>query len=273
MKTPPQHDHHVAPTTGSGGPGAAFFDLDRTLIAGSSALRLARSFRKHGLLSRRQQVRAAIVQLGFMLKGADEDDLERFNATAKELIGGWDRDFVRRIIADELERHVRPTVYEEALERVDLHRRRGERVYVVSATMRDIVEPLAELLGLDGAVATEMEIVDGRYSGYIESVCHGPGKADRLHEFARVNGIDLAKSTAYTDSITDEKFLRSVGRPYAVNPDRDLRRLAEDEGWGILNFRTRVEVPLHHRREVRLGAALAVAAMVGMGMASRRRGD
>jgi HAD superfamily hydrolase (TIGR01490 family) len=214
-----------------------------------------------------------MVQLGFIMKGADDEAIDRFSATAKELIGGWDRDYVRTIIADELERHVRPTVFEEALERIHMHRKRNEKVYVVSATMRDIVEPLAELLGLDGALGTEMEIENGRYTGLVEDPCHGTGKERRLRQFAEIQGIDLAKSAAYSDSISDEGFLRAVGRPYAVNPDKELRRLAESEGWGILSFRTQVEVPLHQRRNVRIGAIAAVATVVGMGVLSRRRAD
>ena len=251
--------------------GAAFFDVDRTLIAGASALRLARPFRRHGLVTRRDQARAAMLQLGFMLKGAGDAGIERFTASAKELIGGWDQQEVQDLIATELERHVHPTVFKEAIERIDMHHKQGQPVYAVSATMREIVEPLAELLGLEGAVASEMEVVDGKFTGNIVRHCYGQGKADRLVEFAAERGIDLTRSSAYSDSISDEHFLRAVGRPYAVNPDKELRKIAEAEGWGILFFRTRVKAPLHHHRAARASLVVALAAVVLGGRRRRRK--
>lgn len=250
--------------------GAAFFDVDRTLIAGASALRLARPFRRHGMLTRRQQVRAAMLQLGFMLRGADDAGIERFTVTAKQLIAGWNQADVSAIIATELEKHVQPVVFREALDRIEMHRRMGHKVYAVSATMREIIEPLAELLGLDGAVASQMSAVDGRYTGDLDIVCYGAGKAEQLRKFAELNDIDLSHSYAYSDSISDELFLRAVGRAYAVNPDKALRRLAEREGWGILFFRNRVVVPVHRRRSTHVGA-LGIASLAVAAALLRRR--
>ena len=251
--------------------GAAFFDIDRTLVAGAAALRPAGSFRRQGLLTRRQQVRAAITQLAFAVRGADDDGIERFKATAKELIAGWDQQEVRDIVARELDRHVHPIVYREALDRIELHHSQGQSVFAVSATMREIAEPLADLLGLDGTVATEMEIVDGMFTGDVKIGCFGATKAEQLVAFAAERGIDLAASTAYSDSISDEPFLRSVGRPYAVNPDKELRKLAEEEGWGILAFRTRVQIPLHQRKSTRISAVVALFSAVMFSRSRRRR--
>lgn len=254
-----------------GANGAAFFDVDRTLMAGAAALRMARPFRRHGLLSQRQQLRAALMQASFMLRGMDDQGIERFAAIVKPIVVGWEQEEVRRVIEQELERHVHPTVFREALERVDLHHRQGQPVFAVSATMGDIVEPLARLLGLDGGVGSQMEVVDGRFTGNIAIACHGEGKAQRLRELAELHGIDLSRSSAYSDSISDQHFLRAVGRPYAVNPDRELRKLAEVEGWGILHFRTRVKVPLHRRRAAHASVAVAAAAVMAGLLRQRRR--
>lgn len=238
--------------------GAAFFDVDRTLLAGSSGLHLARPLRREGLLSARQLARTIIIGHAFAAQGSDDEQLDRFTEHARQLMRGWERETLLRVVEEELERRVRPMVFQEALERIAQHKRQGHRVYAVSATMEEIIEPLAELLGLDGAIATRMECVDGRFTGNIERPNHGPQKAQRLRDFAAEHRLDLPASCAYSDSITDVEFLRAVGRPYAVNPDRQLRRVAEEAGWGILRFSTRVRVPLHHRRSTRVGmAALA----------------
>lgn len=249
--------------------GAAFFDVDRTLIAGASALRMAQPFRKGGLVTRRQQLRAALNQVAFSLMGADDSGIERFATGVRDMISGWDVQHMQRVIDAELDRRVRPTVFREAVDRIALHQRQGQKVYAVSATIIDIIAPLAQMLGLDGAIGSELEIDEGILTGEIAQLCHGEHKAQRLREFARANNIDLTASSAYSDSISDEHFLRAVGRPYAVNPDRDLRRLAEAEGWGVLVFRHQMEVPLHRRRSTHASMALALAAAAAVG--HRRR--
>lgn len=257
----------TAPEVGSpgdpiGGSGAAFFDVDRTLIAGASVLRMVRPFRKRGLLTHRMQLRSMVQQLGFSFFGASGSTLDRFTDTARTVMAGWEQAQVREVVEQELERTLRPTVYQEALERIELHKRQGHPVYAVSATMIDIIEPFATMIGLDGALGTEMEVQDGKYTGEIARFCHGANKAIRLREFAAEHDIDLAASVSYSDSATDADFLRATGRAFAVNPDRELRRLAEQEGWGILYFRTRVKAPVHHHRAARMSAAAVVAGLV-----------
>ncbi|MCW2955876.1 MAG: serB 1 [Thermoleophilia bacterium] len=250
--------------------GAAFFDVDRTLLAGASGLHLARPLRSSGLITARQLARTMLIQLTFASKGSDDAQLDRFTEGVKDLMKGWDRETVVRVIEDQIEHRIRPMVYRDALDRIAQHRAAGMRVYAVSATMEEIIEPLAELMGLDGGVATKMEVVDGLFTGEILSPCHGAQKADRLRELAEQEGIDLAQSVAYSDSITDEQFLRAVGRAYAVNPDKKLRALAEAEGWGILRFTERVRAPLHRRRGPRM-AALAIITGLVYGWRGRRR--
>lgn len=245
-----------------GSRGAAFFDVDRTLVAGASALTMVRPFQRRGLITRRQTIRAGLAQLAYTLKGADDAGIEKSYAAAKVLMDGWDVDLMNRVIAEEIEPRLHPTVYREALDRVAMHHRQGQAVYAVSATMREVIEPLADMLGLDGALATQMEVVDGHLTGDVALPCHGDAKADRVREFAAANGIDLEASSAYSDSISDAPFLRAVGRPYAVNPDKELRKLAEEEGWGMLAFRTRIKAPLHRRRSTQVGVAAVMAAVV-----------
>jgi HAD superfamily hydrolase (TIGR01490 family) len=252
--------------------GAAFFDVDRTLLAGASGLYLAQPLRKRGMLTSRQVVSTMLGQLAFAARGQDHDQIDRATAVVSQVMRGWNRDELMDVVATELERRVRPMVFEEAVERIDQHHRQGMPVYAVSATMEEIIAPLAEMLGLEGAVATQMEVVGGLFTGEVTSPCHGPEKARRLREFAEANDIDLAASVAYSDSITDAEFLQSVGRAYAVNPDKQLRALAEEEGWGILRFNTRVRVPLHRRRSARAGAIALVGALaVGAVRRSRAR--
>lgn len=249
---------------------AAFFDVDRTLLAGASGLHLVQPLRKRGLLSARQVARTMLIQLSFASKGSDDEQLDRYTEGVKALMRGWDHDVVVDVIEQELERRIKPMVFQEALDRIAQHKARGEQVFAVSATMEEIVEPLARLLGLDGAVATRMEVVDGKFTGRIERANHGDAKADRLREFAAEHDLDLGASCAYSDSITDAEFLRAVGRAYAVNPDKGLRALAEEEGWGILRFTTRVRAPLHRRRGARIGM-VAIAGGLALRAAHRRR--
>jgi len=134
---------------------------------------------------------------------------------------------------------LRPLVYAEPLHLVRRHRERGEQVYVVSATLQEIVDHIAEDLGFDGAIGSTCEIVDGVYTGKTLRAAHGVGKAEALRELAAAEGIDLTASTAYSDSHTDVPFLEAVGHPVAVNPDRRLKRIAYLRGWPTIAFSAR----------------------------------
>ena len=127
---------------------------------------------------------------------------------------------------------LRPLVYAEPLRLVQQHRERGERVYIVSATLQEIVEHIADDLGFDGAIGSTCEIVDGVYTGRSLRAAHGEGKAQAVRELAAAEGLDLAASTAYSDSYSDVPFLEAVGHPVAVNPDRRLRRIARASAAG-----------------------------------------
>jgi HAD superfamily hydrolase (TIGR01490 family) len=212
---------------------AAFFDLDRTLLRRSSALALAPAFRRRGLISRRVMVKAAAWQVLFMLRGASHEAVRSAAEEGLLVLEGWTPEQMRDLVAESLESVLRPLVYAESLDLVRRHRDRGEPVYIVSATLQEIVQAIADDLGFDGALGTVCEVVDGKYTGKAIRALHAENKAACIREL----DYDLAASTAYSDSHTDLPFLEAVGYPVAVNPDRALRRIADERSWPILEFR------------------------------------
>ena len=219
--------------------GAAFFDLDRTLLRRSSALALAGSFRRHGLISRWQLLRAAGWQLLFVARGASHDAVRRGAEEGLRVLAGYTPEQLRDLVADAMEPILRPLVYAEPLHLVQQHHDRGEPVYIVSATLQEIVDAVAADLGFDGALGTICEVKDGKYTGHAERALHAEAKADCVRAVAEREGFDLAECTAYSDSHTDLPFLEVVGHPVAVNPDRKLRRIAAAREWPVLEFTKR----------------------------------
>ena len=215
---------------------AAFFDLDRTVIRRSSVLALAGSFRRHGLISRRDVVKSAVLQVLFIARGASAERVRRAAEDGMKILAGFSVADLRAIVGDAMEPILRPLVYDEPLHLVRRHRERGEKVYIVSATLHEIVEHIAEDLGFDGAVGSACEIVDGVYTGRSLRAVHGAGKADAVRALAAAEGFDLAACTAYSDSYSDVPFLEAVGHPVAANPDRKLRRIARERGWPVVDF-------------------------------------
>ena len=215
---------------------AAFFDLDRTLLRRSSALALAGSFREHGVIGRGQLAKAAAWQLLFAARGASAETVRKAAEDGLMVLKGFRVDDLRNLVATAMEPVLKPLVYQEPLHLVARHRERGEPVYIVSATLQEIVEELARELGFDGAIGSTCEIVDGVYTGRSLRGAHGEGKAAAIRELAEEAGLDLAASTAYSDSHTDLPFLEAVGNPVVVNPDRELRRIAVERGWPMLEF-------------------------------------
>jgi HAD superfamily hydrolase (TIGR01490 family) len=211
---------------------AAFFDLDRTLLRRSSALALAPTFRERGLISRRQMARAAVWQLMFMLRGASAETVKRAAEGGLLVLRGYSPKEMQELVVDSMERVLKPLVYAESLDLVELHRERGEPVYIVSATLQEIVQVIADDLGFDGALGTIVEVENGKYTGRATRSLHAENKARCIREL----GHDLDASTAYSDSHTDLPFLEAVGHPVVVNPDRKLRRIASQRGWPVLEF-------------------------------------
>jgi HAD superfamily hydrolase (TIGR01490 family) len=227
------------PRSAAASPRAAFFDVDRTLLRGSSLLALARPLRRAGLISTRLTARALARQLRFGARGMSNPEIEAAVASLSDVIRGLDAGEVRRITDASLADVVLPRIYEEARRLLGFHQRRGDRIFLVSASPHELVDGLGALLGADGVVATDAEIVDGRYTGRIKRLAHGTAKADAVRELATRFGIDLAASSAYGDSLSDLPMLELVGHPVAVNADRRLAVIAAARGWRQLHF--------HHR--------------------------
>lgn len=217
-------------------PAGAFFDLDRTLIKRSSVLALAGTFRRRRLISRVDLVKSALWQVLFVLRGASAERVRRAAEDGMKILKGFSVAEMESLVGDAMETVLRPLVYAEPINLVRRHRARGEKVYIVSATLQEIVQHIADDLGFDGAIGSTCEIVDGVYTGRTLRAAHGEGKAAAVRELAAAEGLDLAASTAYSDSYSDVPFLEAVGHPVAANPDRKLRRIARERGWPVVDF-------------------------------------
>jgi HAD superfamily hydrolase (TIGR01490 family) len=254
---------------------AAFFDLDKTVIAKSSTLAFGRPFFHGGLINRRAVLKGAYAQFVFSLSGADAQQMERMRAQITQMCTGWDVATVHEIVRETIHEIVDPLVYAEAADLIEEHRAAGREIVIVSSSGAEMVEPIGQMLGADRVVATRMVTVDGRYTGEIDFYAYGENKAVAVREVAAENGYDLADCYAYSDSVTDLPMLSEVGHPTAVNPDRALRKAAAERGWPVLEFsrpvsmRSRFPVPT---TPVVTGAAMGVgAAVVGLAWYARRR--
>ena len=256
---------------------AAFFDLDKTIIAKSSTLAFSRPFYDGGLLSRRAVLRSAYAQFMFAASGADHDQLTKMRNYLTEMITGWDVEVVRQAVAETLHAIIDPIVYDEAVELIENHHAAGRDVVIVSASGTEVVEPIGAMLGADHVVATRLVEVDGRYTGDVEYYAYGPNKAKAMQKLADEHGYNLATSFAYSDSETDAPMLEIVGHPFAVNPDKALRRLAEENDWPILTFASPVSMRARlglDTRVAKFAAVGVVAAGVGaiaLALVTRRR--
>lgn len=241
---------------------AAFFDLDKTVIAKSSTLAFSRPFFRNGLINRRAVLKGAYAQFVFAASGADADQVERIRANITALCTGWDVAQVRSIVEETLHDIVDPLVYAEATELIGDHTAEGRDVVIVSASGEEIVAPISEMIGATHGMGTRMVAAEGRYTGEIEFYCYGEHKAAAIKELAAERGYDLTECHAYSDSITDLPMLEAVGHPTVVNPDRGLRALALERGWPVLEFTK--PVSLRSRFHAPSGTAVAVTA-IGLG--------
>jgi len=252
---------------------AAFFDLDKTVIAKSSALAFGRPFFQGGLINRRAVLKSAYAQFVFSLAGADADQMDRLRDQITAMMTGWDVAAVHEIVRETLHEIVDPLVYAEAADLMEEHRAAGREIVIVSSSGADVVEPIGELLGVDRVVSTRMVTAEGRYTGGIEFYAYGPNKAAEMRRLAEEAGWDLADCFAYSDSVTDLPMLEAVGHPTAVNPDRGLRRAAAERGWPVREFVRPVSLRSRFsgaRTPMVTGAAVG-AAVAGLAWYARRR--
>jgi HAD superfamily hydrolase (TIGR01490 family) len=246
---------------------AAFFDLDKTIIAKSSALAFGRPFYRDGLISRRDMVKSAYAQLMFRLGGADEQQMARIRDHVAALCKGWNVEQVSQIVNETLYDLITPYIYAEAAALIDEHRAAGRDVVIVSTSGEEMVRPIALQLGIEDVIATRMVVgQDGRYSGEVAYYAAGPTKAEAVRRLAKERDYDLDTSFAYSDSVSDTPMLEAVGYPTVVNPDRGLRRVAAERGWPVIEFRH--PVPLSRRLRQRQAIPVAAAALgLGVGVA------
>ncbi len=255
---------------------AAYFDLDKTVIAKSSALAFGRPFYSSGLIDRRAVLKSTYAQLVFSLAGADEQQMDKMRDAMAEMVCGWDAAQVRQIVTETLHELIDPLVYDEAVDLIEEHRLGGREIVIVSSSGSEVVGPIGTMLGVDRVIATEMGIDAGRYTGEIAFYAYGPNKAAAIREHAAASGYDLAACYAYSDSVTDIPMLETVGHPTAVNPDRGLRKVAGERGWPVVVFRRPVRlrdrIPAPPRPvAVGVGVGLAASAAVGAAVLLRRR--
>lgn len=271
LPLPPEH---TAP-----GRAVAFFDLDKTLIARSSAYAFGRQFLHQGLITRRATAHLAIAQLLYLLRGQSSTTMDAEKDRLSALSAGWAVAQVRHIAAQTVKAVVAPAIYPEARTLIDLHQRAGHEVVIVSASVRDLVEPIATELGITRVICSEMEIRDGRYTGDVAFYCKGAEKARQMARLTAAEGFDLTRSFAYSDSATDVPMLSAVGHPVAVNPDAELKAIARQRGWEVRHFTYPKPLLLLGIRTVcRYALGVAVCAAVTgagwvfyAGVASRRR--
>jgi HAD superfamily hydrolase (TIGR01490 family) len=243
---------------------AAFFDLDKTLMAGSSGIFFARAAYETGMITRTRLARDAYENLRFRLRGSTDDRADDVRKRVGEMIAGVAvRDLQRlspRVLAGVL-----PRLYPQMLERAYAHQDAGVPVYILTAASQEMADLLAHVLAFDGGLGSRSEIVDGRYTGKPAGPFnYREGKVISMRELAEREAIDLDGSFAYSDSESDLPMLRAVGQPIVVNPDAELRRIAEREGWEVL----RLDRLGQHLKVI---AALGAVAALG-GLGGRARG-
>jgi HAD superfamily hydrolase (TIGR01490 family) len=257
---------HILPPPPGGGalrrpdePGAAFFDLDRTLIAGSSAFQFGRAAYKAGIVTRRQLATDAWENVLFRLRGSTDASTDALRDRVARMLEGVRVRDLQRLSPDVLA-GVLPRLYPRMLDIAYAHQDAGRPIFICTAAAQEMAELMAIVLTFDGAVGSVSEVVDGHYTGRAGGpFTYREGKAEAIRALAEREGIDLGASWAYSDSESDLPMLRLVGHPVAVNPDSELGRVARMEGWEVLRFER-----LGRRLRV-LGAAGVAAALGGLG--------
>ncbi len=216
---------------------AAFFDLDRTIIAKAAMSAFKSPLRSRGIFNKRTVLSIVIGELIYLHLGATRARIEKFGRSGAKLVRGKAKSEICEVIEEALHQVVDPIIYAEALELIEFHKRQNHLIVLVSASPEEIVQPLAQLLDADVTIASKAGVdSNGCYTGEIEFLAIGTKKADAIVQLAKTLNIDLGKSYAFTDSIADIPMLEVVGHPTAINPDRALEKLAEARGWDIDEF-------------------------------------
>lgn len=238
---------------------AAFFDLDKTILATSASLALTGPLVRSGLLRKRDVMRAAQSQLAYHLFDATHERSERVKDDLSAMVAGWSVSEFDAVVAAALHDTITPVVYREALDAISTHHAAGHDVVIVSASAEAIVRPIMKLLDADATLATQLVIEDGAYTGEISFYNYAEAKVVSMAAIAERNAWDLAECWAYSDSQTDLPMLRAVGHPVVVNPDRALAKVARDEGWAMRKWEQ--QVVLNRTGEIGVASVVGVAAV------------
>lgn len=220
---------------------AAFFDLDRTLISGSSAFYFGVAAWRNDMVGMSDLLRDGLKAMSFKLFGSTDESSEAVRDRILQAVEGARQSELlamnEGIIPRILEK-VRP----ESRGLIDMHHEAGRDCWIVSASPIEMVDPLARSLGMEGGIATTSEVVDGRYTGRLDGpFVYGEGKAEAIAKLAAERGYDLRLSYSYSDSASDLPMMEMVGHPVAVNPDRPLETVAHQRGWPIVIFSRRTK--------------------------------
>ena len=251
----------------SEGKGAAFFDLDKTLMAGSSGMVFARVANRKGFVPRGQLAKWGLDHLRYRLRGSSDEQTSAVLEVAKRIFAEIPERDVERM-APEVLAGILPRIYPQMLDEVHRHQDDGRATFIVSAAGNDLVKTLAAVLGMEGGIGTRWAVgSDGKYTGEMEGpFVYGNGKVEAMRQFADRHDIDMDASYAYSDSVSDLPMLRSVGNAVVVNPDGPLLEIARQEGWRVMRFEK-----LGRKLAIAGATALAAAAGGAGAFASRRR--
>ncbi len=250
--------------------GAVFFDLDRTIISGSSVFTLGWAAYRAGMVTNREVVADATNAARFLVAGASDEKTDAVKTRVLQAIQGVTVERMSELgkqIIPRLESEVR----REARGLIDLHHAADRDTYIVSASPIEIVDDFAAAIGLTGGIGTVAAVDNGVYTGELaEPFCYGEGKAIAIRKLAEEKGYDLLLSYAYTDSAGDLPMLEIVGHPVAVNPDRTLETIAYHRGWPIVEF-SRARKKVMKRTTAAVGAAGMAGAAFAVGVGAGRR--
>mgnify|MGYP002717829730 FL=1 len=245
---------------------AAFFDVDNTLIQGSSLILLAQGLFKKRFITLSELAPALRKQIRYRVSGSENaDDIAEGREQALAIVKGKSVEELKQACREIVDNRMLQKSYADTIELASMHLAAGQQVWLVSATPVQIGQALAETLGFTGALGTVAEEEDGKFTGrLVGDILHGPGKKHAVAALAALQQLDLSKCTAYSDSVNDLPMLNMVGSPVAVNPDRALRKHAKAQGWAVRDYRSL-------RRVVRAGVVPAVLAAAGVWWWRQRR--
>jgi HAD superfamily hydrolase (TIGR01490 family) len=251
----------------SEGNGAAFFDLDKTLMAGSSGMVFARVANRKGFVPRGQLAKWGLDHLRYRLRGSSDAQTSAVVEVASRIFAEIPEREVERM-GPEVLAGILPRIYPQMLDEVHRHQDEGRATFIVSAAGNDLVKTLAAVLGMEGGIGTSWAVgADGKFTGEMDGpFVYGKGKVEAMQQFAGRHDIELGASWAYSDSVSDLPMLRAVGQAVVVNPDGPLLEIARQEGWQVMRFEKL-------GRKLAIVGATALAALAGgaAASASRRR--